>query len=766
MRPFIICCLLLAALLPASVSAGELTIDYGLKKDGNVSVAVYNSDGVLVREIARAERQAAGKHTLRWDGLDQLGRPVPPGDYTWKLLHTQGLTSEYLLSIGTQTLERHWPGQHGGIEAVVIVGNDMFLASSAEGSPGMVKVSLDGTYQWAANSVEPWTGPTDLAFADGRIFAPIGNGTFYVFDPADGKTIKRLKLLEPVIRLDFDDAAGATAPGWKSAKPAVYAKEAGCGWDSIDGIQAIDRGGENPLDRDGHAVTRLASASDSITDDPQHAARFLIDLPNGSYVVRVMLGDGRKSADADCRVDVDAQGRNAGHFDNSKDGTGTLEFDAEVKDGQLALRFWLAAKNRAGKDSFSFFIRGIEVGVRCRRVASSGKELVVCFPTCVQWWNPADCAVIDSAPLAAAKDATITPDGTVLAISGDSIVSLTRAAKTPLPKITGLTNPHLIEFDPATSSILVAERGDSQQIKRFDKDFKLTAAYGRKGGREYGKYVPENFLDVDGIASDGKGGFVIVEGFCAPRRTSHFNAKGSLVSEWIGGQMFFEYAAVDPDDPSIVWLDSQWGSIIQAKVNYEARTWKVLATYFFGGIGGGTIPMKGNAPGGWMVRRHKGRTYLVRGQGLPRVMLVDEPGKRLIPLAACDTNITHYWDYTPKVVQDLLGNRQAKWRTFTWCDRSNDGMPQADEIALGLFSNWEGWGQYVDGDLNYSCVTRNSQVKRYELRQMNVLQWHGIAPEYPTLDAAPLMTLECAGGRFDQSSPGIVQMERGDDGSC
>ena len=65
---------------------------------------------------------------------------------------------------------------------------------------------------------------------------------------------------------------------------------------------------------------------------------------------------------------------------------------------------------------------------------------------------------------------------------------------------------------------------------------------------------------------DGNGGWVVVEQWSPPRRTAHFDSDGEIIEEWYGGQRFFTDVAVDPKDPSLVWLTSYFGSLIEAQV--------------------------------------------------------------------------------------------------------------------------------------------------------------------------------------------------------
>ena len=67
---------LTAGLLPGT------HIPFTLEKQGNVSAAVYDSNGRMVRELLHAAPMSAGSHSLIWDGLDRDGGALPAGDYT------------------------------------------------------------------------------------------------------------------------------------------------------------------------------------------------------------------------------------------------------------------------------------------------------------------------------------------------------------------------------------------------------------------------------------------------------------------------------------------------------------------------------------------------------------------------------------------------------------------------------------------------------------------------------------------------------------
>ncbi|MBC6477574.1 MAG: hypothetical protein EBE86_020935 [Hormoscilla sp. GUM202] len=54
----------------------------------------------MLRELLRGNEYKAGTHSISWDGLDRLGKPVQPGTYEWKLLFTEGFPAELIVRLG------------------------------------------------------------------------------------------------------------------------------------------------------------------------------------------------------------------------------------------------------------------------------------------------------------------------------------------------------------------------------------------------------------------------------------------------------------------------------------------------------------------------------------------------------------------------------------------------------------------------------------------------------------------------------------------
>jgi hypothetical protein len=161
-------------------AAEPYAIPFTLETPGQVSLAVYDQTGRLLRTLLMGARYEPGPHTVTWDGLDRAGRAVPPGAYTWKLLQTPGFQAEYLLTIGSSSPSAPydpWVGNHAGPSAVHVDDAGMLYVGAAcsENVPVMLKQSLDGARRlWAKfrpNIIDDrWVGPMAMGSGQGRLF--------------------------------------------------------------------------------------------------------------------------------------------------------------------------------------------------------------------------------------------------------------------------------------------------------------------------------------------------------------------------------------------------------------------------------------------------------------------------------------------------------------------------------------------------------------------------------------------------------------------
>jgi hypothetical protein len=137
----------------SSAAPRRWTINYRLKSAGQVSLAVYDAEGRLVRTLLQSQKQRSGEHLVEWDGLDRNGNPIPPGQYTWKLLHTPGLEAKLTTVLGVHPEMKpwhKWVGNHRAPTAVAADGEAMYVGRAVnENVPAIIKQSLDGkTGHW------------------------------------------------------------------------------------------------------------------------------------------------------------------------------------------------------------------------------------------------------------------------------------------------------------------------------------------------------------------------------------------------------------------------------------------------------------------------------------------------------------------------------------------------------------------------------------------------------------------------------------------
>ena len=84
----------LAGSAPSLESLATLT--YRLDEPSYVTLVIEDETGRRLRNLVAAARREAGEQREAWDGLDDAGNPVPPGNYRWRgLQRSQPVTSHF-----------------------------------------------------------------------------------------------------------------------------------------------------------------------------------------------------------------------------------------------------------------------------------------------------------------------------------------------------------------------------------------------------------------------------------------------------------------------------------------------------------------------------------------------------------------------------------------------------------------------------------------------------------------------------------------------
>ena len=753
---------LLALILLSTGITHAAEIPFTLAKPGNVSVAIYDTQGRQVRTLRNAEPLEAGKHAITWDGLDRNGQPVPPGDYTWKLLQTQGLTAEFLLNIGTSTLE-HWPGNHVGLTATAVVGDKLVISAGNSESPvNTVCVDLaTGKRLASVGNVSAWHAITDLAYDDTPLSLPdrpLPNGHLYMTVPEDGlvhlarptgelvtaeawrKKHKFPTHFIPLRRLDFTDGKAPAQDGWTAVPPDAYTKERGFGWEDAAGITGFAAAGEG--DRSGHVIEPVSAKAKG-----PRLRTFLVDVPVGGiqrYEVTFHLGHPDKPL-PEFNVyggEKFQQPAWLGTVSTKAGDVTSVSYAVRASKGtkQLQLAF---GPRKGTADYAGCAIRGIEIATGPERVdAYKGKVVITnSISSIVQELSADAREVLASYSVPGVRDVAVLADGSILALREDAVLKVgPKGSMTPL--LSGLTAAKLLSVDRNSGELFIVEAGDSQQIKRYGADYKLKATYGRQGGRRQGLYDPQDFMAVSSLSPDSKGGFVITEA-SAPRRTAHFDRDGKLIKEWYGGQLWATNASVDPQDDTRVWFNSHWGWLVEAQVDWKNRTWKPRSTYKFQGLANGLVGGASGIRGFFDVVYRDGKKYLAGTGRSPCLLRVDEAEGRLTPVMTSNLRINRNFASQSPVLQKMLGSPKSKYSSYLWQDANGDGEPQEEEIRL---SEWfkSGPGYTVSPNLAFAGI--------YGRRPQRELTAQLMAPGpngYPSFEEATSLTLEADAGLRD-----------------
>jgi hypothetical protein len=158
-----------------------LTFEYDLPSDGEVTIALVNGQGRMVRHLLAQAPRKKGRVVERWDGLDDLGKPLAAGSYNWKGIYHDPITTRYLLAVHNSGRPSYatadgtgaWGADHGhGPTTVCAAGEHVLLAwEIGEAGSALLRTDLEGRKQWGIRA-----GAQHLATDGRRFFASGGNG--------------------------------------------------------------------------------------------------------------------------------------------------------------------------------------------------------------------------------------------------------------------------------------------------------------------------------------------------------------------------------------------------------------------------------------------------------------------------------------------------------------------------------------------------------------------------------------------------------------
>ena len=170
------------------------------------------------------------------------------------------------------------------------------------------------------------------------------------------------------------------------------------------------------------------------------------------------------------------------------------------------------------------------------------------------------------ADVAAPRGITDAPDGSLLVSTAGSVVRIDPRSGKRTTVVRGLSDPHGLDID-ADGNIFVADRGDSQQVKKFSPNGKLLLTIGHKGGRLRGRVDPHWLCAPSDVAVDLDGNIYITEQYIS--RLQKFDPDGKFLSQWYSH--YAESPCVDPRDPRWVYV-SGLGQVRAYKADLKRRS--------------------------------------------------------------------------------------------------------------------------------------------------------------------------------------------------
>jgi DNA-binding beta-propeller fold protein YncE len=175
-----------------------LKFTYELPRDGEVTIQLFDDQNLIRRTMVAQAARTKGKNTEEWDGMDDNGKPLPPGTYTVKGIIHDPIKGEFQFSVHNSGVPPYptadnkggWGGDHGAPSGCSAFDGGMLLAwEGAEYGWGVIRVDAEGRKQWGIKNTASYIAN------DGRRFflhEPAGfqsSEGVKAFDLADGRPL-------------------------------------------------------------------------------------------------------------------------------------------------------------------------------------------------------------------------------------------------------------------------------------------------------------------------------------------------------------------------------------------------------------------------------------------------------------------------------------------------------------------------------------------------------------------------------------------------
>ncbi|MDQ3815138.1 MAG: hypothetical protein M3347_14510, partial [Armatimonadota bacterium] len=246
----------------------QVALNFAQPLDGKATLVIEDDNGRRVRNLISGQPMKKGAQRLVWDGLDDDGRVVPPGNYRWRAISHAGLKPRHLLTFAAG------PGSnHGILHAATNNDKWTFLGTSiSEGGHDIVAFDENGEMK---GGYRPILGM-------GTLRAAIAADDKYIYLAKDGRAqYQRVDMTKPdwktthtasLLRIEIDGGGIADYPGGQRFA-ALTSQEVGPGSatkrDPDKNIEDINMRGLVLLDGKLYLSSRASEAI--LSFDPQTA---------------------------------------------------------------------------------------------------------------------------------------------------------------------------------------------------------------------------------------------------------------------------------------------------------------------------------------------------------------------------------------------------------------------------------------------------------------------------------------------------------------
>ncbi len=187
------------ALAAATSAPKGVPITVDVPEDGKLSLNIVDENGGVIRDVIGGQPVKAGKYTAYWDGRDQWGFALAPGNYKWAAYFSHGLTIKLVGFVGssgnppypTDDGKGGWGGDHGVPTAVAADDSGIYFGwEGSEAQRQIVKIDYTGNTIWRTSPfVQGGGGPLRALASNGKyLFAAYSgvHSTLTRIDPNTG----------------------------------------------------------------------------------------------------------------------------------------------------------------------------------------------------------------------------------------------------------------------------------------------------------------------------------------------------------------------------------------------------------------------------------------------------------------------------------------------------------------------------------------------------------------------------------------------------